>query len=122
VSFLHEEGTSRADYTYSLIWIHGGSYQNVSPAYLQSLDSPNQFQGYSALPFYNMSYMVNESVAMGKPIIGVSINYRLAFFGFLASTEILVCRVKVMSLRTSADILPELRQHQLGLERPKTSF
>jgi len=41
-----------------------------------------------------MSYMVNESVAMGKPIIGVSINYRLAFFGFLASTEILVCRAE----------------------------
>jgi len=52
---------------------------------------PDSLQGYSALPFYNMSYMVNESVAMGKPIIGVSINYRLAFFGFLASTEILVC-------------------------------
>jgi carboxylesterase type B len=49
-----------------------------------------EHQGYSALPQYNMSYLVSESVAMGKPIIGVSINYRLAYFGFLASNEIQV--------------------------------
>jgi carboxylesterase type B len=37
-----------------------------------------------------MSYLVQQSVEMNKPIIGVTINYRLAFFGFLASNEILV--------------------------------
>jgi len=66
-------------------------------------------KGYSALPNYNMSYMVDESVAMGKPIIGVSINYRLAFFGFLASNELLV--------RVSRDML-EFCQSERKLTRP----
>lgn len=33
--------------------------------------------------------MVQNSVAIGKPIIGVSINYRLSVWGFLAGEEIL---------------------------------
>jgi carboxylesterase type B len=66
-----------------LVWIHGGSYQN----------------GYSALPAYNMSYLVAESQAMGKPIIGVSINYRLAFFGFLASNEVINSRNANLGLK-----------------------
>jgi len=33
--------------------------------------------------------MVNNSVAIGKPIIGVSINYRLSVWGFLAGIEVL---------------------------------
>lgn len=76
-----------------LVWIHGGSYQNVRlilSARSSCISEANGLEGYSALPNYNMSYIVNESVAMGKPIIGVSINYRLAFFGFLASNELLV--------------------------------
>lgn len=37
---------------------------------------------------YNMSYIVQQSVSIGKPIIGVSINYRMAAFGFIDSQEI----------------------------------
>lgn len=33
--------------------------------------------------------MVQNSVAIGKPIIGVSINYRLSAWGFLGGEEIL---------------------------------
>lgn len=40
-------------------------------------------------PRYNMSYIVKQSAAIGKPIIGVSINYRVAGWGFLASREVL---------------------------------
>lgn len=36
-----------------------------------------------------MSYIVQESVAMGQPILGVSINYRVGGWGFLASREVL---------------------------------
>jgi carboxylesterase type B len=35
-----------------------------------------------------MSFMVQNSVAIGKPIIGVSINYRLSAWGFLFSREV----------------------------------
>lgn len=34
-----------------------------------------------------MSYMVKNSVEIGKPIIGVSINYRLSAWGFLSGAQ-----------------------------------
>jgi carboxylesterase type B len=37
---------------------------------------------------YNLSFMVENSVSIGKPIIGVSINYRLSAWGFLFSREV----------------------------------
>ncbi|KAF9027643.1 alpha/beta-hydrolase [Hymenopellis radicata] len=55
-----------------LVWIYGGGYNT----------------GTSSSPVYNLSYIVQESVEMDEPIIAVSLNYRLAAFGFLASTKI----------------------------------
>ncbi|KAH5324191.1 hypothetical protein HBI12_086380 [Parastagonospora nodorum] len=55
-----------------LLWIYGGGWQ----------------QGATSDPRYNMSYIVLQSVLNNKPIIGVSINYRMAAFGFLYSKEI----------------------------------
>jgi hypothetical protein len=37
---------------------------------------------------YNMSFIVQNSVEIGKPIIGVSIAYRLSAWGFLDSLSI----------------------------------
>ncbi|CCH42881.1 Cholinesterase [Wickerhamomyces ciferrii] len=54
------------------IWIHGGSF----------------LEGSSTRPSYNLSYIVENSVEIGKPFIGVSINYRLTGFGFLRSREV----------------------------------
>lgn len=50
-----------------LAWIHGGGLR----------------EGGSADQRYNMSFLVQESVRMGQPTIGVSFNYRLSGFGFL---------------------------------------
>lgn len=55
-----------------MLWIHGGSYQ----------------VGTSAIPNYNLTYIVGRSVAIGKPILGVSINYRKGAWGMLYSIEI----------------------------------
>ncbi|KAI0174621.1 Alpha/Beta hydrolase protein [Pestalotiopsis sp. NC0098] len=55
-----------------LVWIYGGGFT----------------AGGSADPRYNTSYLVNASVAIGKPIIAVSINYRVAGWGFLSSKEV----------------------------------
>ncbi|KAF2704146.1 lipase 3 precursor [Pleomassaria siparia CBS 279.74] len=55
-----------------LLWIYGGGWQ----------------QGSTSDPRYNMSYIVAQSVVIGKPIIGISINYRMAAFGFISSKEI----------------------------------
>jgi len=55
-----------------LLWIHGGSYQ----------------VGTSALPNYNLTYIVQRSVEIGKPIVAASINYRKGGWGMLYSREI----------------------------------
>ncbi|OZJ04896.1 hypothetical protein BZG36_02513 [Bifiguratus adelaidae] len=55
------------------VWIYGGGFQ----------------QGVSARDLYNLSYPVQQSVMGNTPVIGVSINYRLGAFGFLASSEVL---------------------------------
>lgn len=53
------------------VWIYGGGLT----------------QGGSADKRYNMSFFVENSVAQGTPIIGVSFNYRLSVFGFLNGKE-----------------------------------
>lgn len=54
------------------IWIYGGGF----------------YEGSSAMPAYNLSYIVQNGVEIDKPFIGVSINYRLTGFGFLASQQV----------------------------------
>ena len=53
-------------------WIHGGGF----------------FEGGGSDPRYNLSFIVHQSIQLGKPMIGVSINYRLAEWGFLYSQEV----------------------------------
>ncbi|KAF4963180.1 hypothetical protein FSARC_8758 [Fusarium sarcochroum] len=55
-----------------LVWIHGGGL----------------IEGSAVDQRYNLSFIVQQSSAIGKPIIGVSLNYRLGVFGFLNSIEI----------------------------------
>jgi carboxylesterase type B len=54
------------------LWIHGGGFTT----------------GGCRMPGYNLSYIVQNSVRIGKPIIGVSIAYRLSGWGFLASQQV----------------------------------
>jgi carboxylesterase type B len=44
--------------------------------------------GGSADRRYNMSFIVQNSVELGTPVIGVSLNYRLSAFGFIAGQEV----------------------------------
>ncbi|GKT63618.1 carboxylesterase family protein [Colletotrichum tofieldiae] len=48
------------------VWIHGGGL----------------YMGGSADKRYNLSFIVENSVKQGTPVIGVSLNYRLSVFGF----------------------------------------
>ena len=54
-----------------VVWIHGGGFIYG--------DGNSEFDG---------NYLVQHSLEKGKPIIYVAINYRLGFFGFLASKEL----------------------------------
>ena len=65
------------------VWIYGGGW----------------FEGTSLDPRYNLSFIVEQSVKINKPIIGVSINYRLSAWGFLYSEEIVKAGVANLGLR-----------------------
>ena len=54
------------------IWIHGGGF----------------VQGGGSDIRYNLSFIVERSVEIGQPMIGVSMNYRLSAWGFLSSQEV----------------------------------
>ncbi|KAH8900748.1 alpha/beta-hydrolase [Thozetella sp. PMI_491] len=53
-------------------WIHGGGFVN----------------GGNADQRYNLSFIVQQSVKVGKPIMAVAINYRLSAWGFLAGDQV----------------------------------
>ncbi|CAO2658283.1 Nn.00g060060.m01.CDS01 [Neocucurbitaria sp. VM-36] len=53
------------------LWIHGGGFA----------------KGGGSDKRYNYSYAVQESVNMGKPFIGITINYRLAVWGWLMGQQ-----------------------------------
>ncbi|EPS35855.1 hypothetical protein H072_10683 [Dactylellina haptotyla CBS 200.50] len=53
------------------LFIHGGGFQS----------------GTGSNERYNMTFMVHQSVELGTPIIGVTINYRLGGLGFLSSRQ-----------------------------------
>ncbi|KAI3571509.1 carboxylesterase family protein [Fusarium oxysporum f. sp. albedinis] len=55
-----------------LVWIHGGGFT----------------EGSSTTPYYNTSFIVQRSQETGQPIMTVSINYRLAAWGFIWSDQI----------------------------------
>ncbi|KPM36118.1 hypothetical protein AK830_g10440 [Neonectria ditissima] len=76
------------------VWVHGGvsSSPKSSPIYLllwtvADLELQSYVMGGSRDPRYNLSYIVDQSVAEGKPMVAVSINYRLSLWGFLFSKE-----------------------------------
>lgn len=56
---------------------------------------------------YNLSFMVENSVKIGKPVIGVSINYRLGPWGFLAGSE---------EIKESGEMNLGLRDQRLALQ------
>ncbi|PWY86478.1 cholinesterase [Aspergillus sclerotioniger CBS 115572] len=55
-----------------VFWLHGGEFA----------------EGGTRDARYNLSYIVQQSVEMQSPIIGVTVNYRLSGWGFLYSEEV----------------------------------
>jgi carboxylesterase type B len=82
-----------------LLWIYGGGWQQGATSdprqvifipYLLTLLTINR---------YNMSYIVQQSTLINKPIIGISINYRLAAFGFINSAEVAANKSQNLGLK-----------------------
>ncbi|KAK0213967.1 alpha/beta-hydrolase [Armillaria fumosa] len=66
------EGVSSNEGLSVLFWLHGGAYTS----------------GAASSPAYDPTRIVNRSIAIGKPILFVSTNYRLNTFGFLSSANV----------------------------------
>ncbi|KAJ7258777.1 carotenoid ester lipase precursor [Mycena haematopus] len=64
-----------------VVWIFGGGFELGSPA------------------MYDGATIVQRSIAMGEPVIYVSMNYRLSAFGFLASAEVRAAGVGNLGLQ-----------------------
>lgn len=71
-----------------MVWIHGGSYQ----------------RGTTGLPNYNLTYVVARSVEIGRPILGVSINYRKGGWGNMYSIEIAVSLTLTYGCGVTSDL------------------
>ena len=71
VAFWYGRSTLHLFMLLTMRRIHGGGF----------------YQGGAPDQRYNLSYMVQNSVKIGKPVIGVSTNYRLSAWGFLNSNE-----------------------------------
>jgi carboxylesterase type B len=48
---------------------------------------------------YNMSYMIQNSVELNKPFIGVTLQYRLNAYGFVDSNEVKEAGVTNLGIR-----------------------
>ncbi|KAF7365669.1 Carboxylic ester hydrolase [Mycena venus] len=64
-----------------VVWIFGGGFELGSPA------------------MYDGTTIVQRSIAMGEPVIYVSLNYRVSAFGFLASKEVRAAGVGNLGLQ-----------------------
>ncbi|BCS17296.1 uncharacterized protein APUU_10124A [Aspergillus puulaauensis] len=77
------------------VWIHGGGF----------------YMGSGADERYNMSAIVANSHRIGKPFIGVTINYRLSTWGFLASKEVTDSGITNLGLRDQRLALHWIREN-----------
>lgn len=83
LNVIRPSGTGPNDKLPIGVWIYGGG----------------GFNGGSLDPRYNLSFIVQQSVELGKPFIGVSINYRLQAFGFIFGTDVLKAGVTNLGYR-----------------------
>jgi acetylcholinesterase len=60
---------------------------------------------------YNLSYIVKQSALNNKPVIGISINYRMAAFGFINSKEIAESNNQNLGLRDQRTAFNWVNRH-----------
>ncbi|KAI1345321.1 Alpha/Beta hydrolase protein [Xylaria sp. FL0043] len=80
ISVMRPQGTAANAKLPVLFWIHSGGFEMGSPQ------------------MYNGSVLIPQSVAQGKPMIFVTVNYRLGAFGFLGGNEVLADGVANLGL------------------------
>ncbi|KAK7227525.1 hypothetical protein V2G26_015528 [Clonostachys chloroleuca] len=71
ISVMRPEGTAADEKLPVLFWIYGGGFE---------MGSSQAYDG---------AVLIHQSVAQGKPMILVTVNYRVGAFGFLGGSEVL---------------------------------
>lgn len=89
INVVRPAGVKEGDNLPVTVWIHGGSY----------------IMGGSSDPRYNLTYMVEQSVKAGTPIVAASINYRLNNWGFMYSSELAAVGAGNLGLRDQRQAL-----------------
>lgn len=89
-----------------VVWIYGGGFE------------------FGTSSDYNGSVIVERSIALGEPVIFVSMNYRLSGFGFLASAEVKAAGVGNLGLRDQREALKWVQRYigQFGGDRSKVAI
>ncbi|EKM78357.1 hypothetical protein AGABI1DRAFT_75927 [Agaricus bisporus var. burnettii JB137-S8] len=89
-----------------LVWIFGGGFELGSTA------------------MYDGTAIVKKSMAMGSPVIFVSMNYRLSAFGFLASKEVKEAGVGNLGLHDQREALRWVQKYipAFGGDRTKVTI
>ncbi|KAI0018445.1 Alpha/Beta hydrolase protein [Xylariomycetidae sp. FL0641] len=98
INVIRPAGVSEGDELPVSVWIHGGSY----------------VMGSSSDPRYNLTWIVEQSVKEGKPMIATSINYRLDHWGFLFSKEMQEAGAGNLGFRDQRMALRWLRDNIAG--------
>lgn len=78
-----------------VVWIYGGGWE----------------RGTASFPLYDGSLVVSRSIALGTPIIFVSMNYRLTGFGFLASKEVKAAGIGNLGLQDQRQALRWVKKY-----------
>lgn len=71
-------------------------------------------QGSAVDPQYNLSFIVEKSVKIGKPIIATSINYRLGALGFLNGDDVADAGVTNLGLKDQRIALHWIQENIAG--------
>ncbi|OCH92464.1 alpha/beta-hydrolase [Obba rivulosa] len=87
------KGTSKRDSLPIVVWLHPGAFVSGTSS------------------SYDGGIIVERSVSNGQPIIFVSLNYRLAAFGFLPGQEAQKANITNLGLRDQRQALRWLQQH-----------
>ncbi|KAI0828958.1 alpha/beta-hydrolase [Trametes gibbosa] len=72
LNIFRPSGTTSSEKLPILVWFYGGAFMN----------------GAASDPSFDPTFLIQRSVATRKPIIFVSVNYRVNTFGFLASSHV----------------------------------
>lgn len=96
INVVRPHGTKAGDNLPVGFWIHGGGL----------------YEGGSADHRYNLTFIVQESVSAGRPIVAVSVNYRLSAWGFLYGQEV----------QDSGQTMLGFRDQRLGLQWAKENL